>query len=197
VTHVRGRPLWVTPKRRSGARVGTFTWSPPAFPSWKVNCTMESYGGELVIGSIEVASSEDERSPLGVTTDILRALPLAELLMAARSVLFDAPLRVAEWESTLGRRLPEQRRASASAAEGLAQPRGRGRPALEDDHYRSVAALYVKLQREGSTRVIEDLTVELERPRPTVRNWVRVARQRGFLTPGTRGRAGADLGPNF
>ncbi|MFI0354485.1 hypothetical protein [Actinomadura sp. 9N407] len=88
--------------------------------------------------------------------------------------------------------LPALRERAVKVAERQ-QRRARklGRPTGEnpDQFYREVAFAYSELAR--TTRApAKTLAEESEVPTTTVHRWVREARQRGFLPPGEKGRAG-------
>ncbi|WP_432184874.1 hypothetical protein [Streptomyces tendae] len=62
-------------------------------------------------------------------------------------------------------------------------------PKLTDDFLKMIADEYRELVAAGSQRPNADLAERYDAPAATVRRWVANARQRGFLPPGTVGRA--------
>lgn len=73
----------------------------------------------------------------------------------------------------------------------------RGRPPMEDSHYREIALLYLEAMRADPRRPIEWIAAEKGHASSTVRGWVSEARKRGFLSPGQRGKGGALPGPRL
>lgn len=94
-----------------------------------------------------------------------------------------------------------ERALGTSAAEAEPRPEParprRGRPPLDDKHYRRVALMYLNAMRKESGRPIPWMAEKLRHEPSTVRGWVSEVRGRGFLTPGTRGKAGALPGPRL
>ncbi len=79
-----------------------------------------------------------------------------------------------------------------------------GRSAKSDDFYRSVALMYLEYFERYGQRVIAEMTEALgkrrehaNRSRNTVSTWVRRAREEGWLTRSTQGKAGGAPGPKL
>jgi len=72
----------------------------------------------------------------------------------------------------------------------LAYRRKPGRRAHGDDFYQSVADAYLALLAGGERAPTARLAAEWNYSRNTVAGWVHRARQRGFLPPARKGRAG-------
>ncbi len=93
------------------------------------------------------------------------------------------------------RRLADRRR---RREQRIGRGRGRG-----DEFYKWVALEYVQALAEDSRRIHEVIaehaqqTQGLDVGRETVRDWIKRARELGFLTAGQQGRAGGELGPRF
>lgn len=158
---------------------------------WAVRGRLRVVDGQLVLEHLTFHSP-----PPGVTSGMLRQLPLGLILAAARRQLeqlghaanmTDAPVNDF---TTAARELAQQ--------VDPAQMR-RGRHGYPDDFYRRIAFAYLALQeqRESARGLLDDLAEAENKPRETIRDWVREARTRGFLSPTTRGRAGASPGPKL
>jgi hypothetical protein len=154
--------------------------------------------GGLVIGALTLAPRDGTGEvgadvALGVTGEVLRALAPAKILAEAVAYL----RRTAAWldsaEQLRGRPAPEpQKRALARVAAA------RTRPArVPDDELAWLAARYVVLFRRGVRRPIPQLAAEFGLTREQVRDRVHRAREREFLSPGRRGRAGGEPGPRL
>jgi len=136
-----------------------------------------------------------------LTGDALRRVRLSAILarahaeLAGHAELAEIAQRFA-WPDAPSSR--ERDALTEIAAEAAAGRPKRGRPGLGDAHYARIAHAYLQKQAEGHGRGILNALAEQERrPRQTVRDWVAGARKRGFLTPGTQGRAGALPGPRL
>ncbi len=75
-----------------------------------------------------------------------------------------------------------------------AMTRPRSRRALADEDYAKVAALYVAKIRAGSARPITELSEDLRRSPGSVRQTLRTARRRGFLTSARSPHPGRPVG---
>jgi hypothetical protein len=90
--------------------------------------------------------------------------------------------------------------AAAADAGAIARP---GRPGRGDAYYRRVARAYLaKLDErvaanQGTHGTVKELAMDLGRSPTQARDDIKAARAKGFLTQGTRGRAGAEPGPNL
>lgn len=207
--------VWTDPAGSSSAElpsgaVGTFAWAPTKGPliGWQVEGIAAVVDGELVIHELLVkpANLADTAPTGGVTTTVLRSIPLGGLMGALRTAWSEGPAGIASWEATTGESFEAARKQAERAARAVKSTGiKRGRKGYPDDHYRWVALEYLALQREGWSRGIlvelaKRATKHLGRDfvaRETVRDWVAEARKRQFLTKATQGRAGANPGPNL
>jgi hypothetical protein len=103
-----------------------------------------------------------------VTADVLRSIPVSRLEAIA-------PTLVAQM-------------AEGSALSGL-EPLARREGEHPDDFSKRVAQHYRRFAA-ASSKPTKDLAGHAGVPLPTMRSWIREARLRGYLPPGTRGKAG-------
>lgn len=166
---------------------GTFVGGVGRNGQWAVELEFVALDGGLYCHSVRIRpdgvrfmKSTVELPAGGITSRVLSSIKLEEIFLS---------LRIAE--RALGSSTPE--------AEPRPQPAGprRGRPPLEDKHYRKVARMYLNAMRKAPGRPIPWMAEKLGHEPSTVRGWVGEARRRGFLTPGTRGKAGAMPGPRL
>jgi hypothetical protein len=100
--------------------------------------------------------------------------------------------------------IKEQARRAQRASDVLkaSKPR-RGPGANNDEHWASIAELYLYCVRVYGQKAIEGMLAELENreelfwSRSTVKTYARRARELGWLTKGTQGKAGAEPGPKL
>jgi antitoxin (DNA-binding transcriptional repressor) of toxin-antitoxin stability system len=126
-----------------------------------------------------------------VTASLVRTLPVARIVAAAREERFErAGGRFAEAYDS-GQDIdvdPGIVDSARAAAEPWAERRP-GRPVkLDDSHYREVAQVYSSALAAGKSPLV---AIERQWPvtRPTVSRWVAAARSAGLLPPTSRGRA--------
>lgn len=162
--------------------------------------------GELVVEQLTLEPEHGGQG--GLTPDVLRDMSLSQIVARAQGLMQLAP-EYASLARKLGL-LQEAEPTDADAeAEALAaaaagpRPRG-GRSGYSDDLYRWVAEEYLRLHDAGVGRgiLIKLAALASERmlqnvSRSKMRDWVRRARELGFLEGGERGRAGARPGPRI
>jgi hypothetical protein len=93
--------------------------------------------------------------------------------------------------------LEESSRSASSATRRLRKGPNKGRHAANPDHYRDVAIRYLELLPEHKQRVIRAMADHLGYSPNTVSTWVRRAREEGWLSRGTQGKAGGEPGPKL
>lgn len=159
--------------------------------------------GELVVFRLEVCPWGDEVISIG--TAVLANLPLHRWLVAAHSRLADPA--VAEWFAARGAHLltSDQLTKVRREAKRLAKstPPKPGPKGFGEDYYRRLALEYLKLQPEIGRGIRLELA-RLETKRQgrevtpiNIRDALDRATELGFLSKGTRGRAGRLPGPNL
>jgi hypothetical protein len=114
-----------------------------------------------------------------ITGEALRNVPVARLMREAIEAAASADLRPS----------PKVVTASAASLSATARIRARG-AAVTDDDLRDVAERYRAAVDRGIRSPTQTVANELGAPRSTVARWVHKARDRGFLGPAVRGRAG-------
>ncbi|MFE7856012.1 hypothetical protein [Streptomyces sp. NPDC057403] len=133
----------------------------------------------LVITRLEVTVSEEASA--GLTHQLLRRVPLGEILAAARS-----------WRSEDQHTYLHMR--GGPSADTLPP----GRIPITDDVLRQVSLAYLEETAPGKDRaVLQRLSERFGRPKGTVRTWLGRARDEGWLGPAVQGRMGADPGPRL
>jgi hypothetical protein len=154
---------------------------------WAVELGFVALDGALYCHSVRIRpdgvlfmKSTDELPGAGITSTVLSSIRLEEIFRSLR--LGERALRAAAPEA-------EPRPAPA-------RPR-RGRPPLDDEHYRKVALTYLDALNRAPGRPIPWMAEKFGYEASTVRGWISEARKRAFLTPGTRGKAGALPGPRL
>lgn len=144
------------------------------------------------------------RDAAGVTSDFLRALPIGQLGGLANSI-GDQTLRCGDSKPVdrllmqlLNTLMPDLHRNRATTGSTiydshgappgkLKLPKGTGRK--PDEFYRAVADAYA-WWASMSRKPAAELARQNKVPVTTVHRWVKEARVRGFLTPGSKGKAG-------
>lgn len=148
-----------------------FDWSDP---HTQATVTGEVARGPLgfVITHMEISSP----SPSGVTRELLRDVPIRDVIAAARSHA-------------------QQRQALPTSQSPVSVPTTSGRTEMTDDLLQRVAIAYLEETAPGRERgAIQRMVDRFERPRGTVQTWIKRARKEGWLAPGAPGRMGAEPG---
>jgi hypothetical protein len=149
------------------------------------------------------ADQDDEATGpyAGITTSLLRKIPLGEIVARAQEELTDL-----SWQdegiimlpggAVLPEDLSEQSLTALETVNRLSAGRTRGRPRLEDALLADVARAYLREAAAGPG-LIRRLSQHFDRPEPTIRDWVAAARTRGLLSNAVPGRRGAAPGPRL
>ncbi|MEU6244837.1 hypothetical protein [Streptomyces sp. NPDC047024] len=128
----------------------------------------------LAITRVEVNS----RLPAGITHQLVRKIPLGEILALGRAHL--AALEV-----------PADVRPAPT-------PLPPGRVLMTPELLREVAQAYIEESGPGKDRaVFQRLEARFQRPKGTLRTWIAKARDEGWLGPAVQGRGGAEPGPRL
>jgi hypothetical protein len=147
----------------------------------------------------------DEDAPVTVsapiTSDVLRRIPLGQIVARAQAELANQSWKeegvaILGRPQTAGSELAPASLQALENANALAHPAQRGRPPLADDLLHRVARAYLReaVNGPGLTRRLADL---FDRPEPTIKDWVKAARSRGYLSPAVPGRRAAGPGPLY
>jgi len=134
-----------------------------------------------------------------ITSDVLRRIPVGQILARAQAELADQSWKE-EGIAVLGRSRmagPELAPGTLQTLENahvLATPVQRGRPPLDEGLLHRVAHAYLREAINGPvlTRRLASL---FDRPEPTIKDWIKAARKRGYLSPAVPGRRAAGPGP--
>ncbi|AYV32277.1 hypothetical protein EES41_36580 [Streptomyces sp. ADI95-16] len=146
-------------------------------------------------------SEENAALPVSapITSDVLRRIPVGLIVARAQAELADQSWKE-EAITVFGRPRtagPELAAASLQALENanaLAQPAQRGRPPLEEKLLHRVARAYLREAANGPG-LHRRLADHFDRPEPTIKDWIKAARVRGYLSPAVPGRRAAGPGP--
>jgi hypothetical protein len=141
------------------------------------------------------------RSYPGITSSLLRRLPLGRIVAAAQRTLAERNwvtegIRLVPGGLLVGDHIPAETRTLLERTNDQAAPQRRGRPPLADDLLEHVARAYLE-EAPAGTGLTRRLAERFGRPEPTVRDWVAAARERGYLSPARPGRRGAAPGPRL
>lgn len=136
----------------------------------------------------------------GITGALLRSIPVGRILAWAQAAMSDR-----EWHTKgltmigfSGARVvpsPELDTQVRAALErtSTVPVRRQGRPPLSDELLERVAWAYLEEAKRGRG-LTRRLAVKFGRPNETIRDWIHACRTRGYLSPGTTGRRGAQPG---
>jgi transposase len=171
----------------------------------------------LVISHLEVRPTAGGDLGLGITSRVLRAVPVSVIIagvhgMESMSVdeaaqqfggdpekgeqLIRAVQRALEGLSYAETSTP--RTADAILAAHAAAATGPGRAPLPDELLRAVAERYLaETAPEKPRGAVKRVAAALGRPEQTVSKWVARARREGWLGPGVAGKEGAVPGPRL
>lgn len=144
--------------------------------------------------------NDHEDPPSLITSDVLRRIPLGEIIARLERDLPDDSwrtdgVRVLGGPDLTANELTDEQRKALETTSAIGQRR-RGRPTVSDEVLIEVANGYIDESSAGKG-AIGRLANSLDRPEPTVRDWISAARRRGFLAPTSPGRRGAIPGPNL
>ena len=156
---------------------------------WRARWVLVEQDGSLVVRSLHLEPDGRATPPGGVTTNLLRELSPSAAI-AAGTARIAGELDRMSWADL---QLIWAREDSREHAPGQTA-RTSGRPRLSDEHLASVALAYLRELQRGPG-VLRRLGEQFNREPETMRDQVRIARKRGFLTPASKaGRKGAGPG---
>jgi len=178
---------WPSPAERAQGIAALFTYMDG---SVEIEGHASRGDSGLVITQVQVTAP----LPTGVTQRALRDAPLAAIIKQIRAyVLFEQARR----EGT--RAIFGQEPAPGLFRPGDERvPQTSGRTPMTDDLLRAVALAFIEETGPGKDkRAIQRLAKRFNRPEGTLRTWIARARREGWLTPGSKGRIGAEAGPKL
>jgi hypothetical protein len=145
---------------------------------WRARWVLTQQAGVAVVRSVTLEPNAATTPAGGVTTNLLRELSPQRALAA---VVEGIPQAIDVYSR------PEQK--------SEARPRG-GRPRVSDEELARVASNYLAELQSGQSGITTRMRLALGYPKDsTVRDRIRMARDRGFLTATKRGRRGGGPGP--
>jgi hypothetical protein len=159
--------------------------------------------GKLAITRLDInAWNPHDAKP--ILTETLRELPLGHWMTMAYSQLAESATALDSSEQLHGLTPEGMTRARRMASRVKTAQLRRGPKGFPPDFYRRIALTYLDLQSKGISRGIQQEIAKIESRRQnriidwvTVRDWLRRATELGFLTAGSKGRAGREPGPNL
>lgn len=161
---------------------------------WRARWVIAEQDGRPVARSLTIEPTVQRTPPGGVTSNLLRELSSSQAIAAVNERL-QRPLE-ADWP--VGLNIKWARRDIEEMIEAPSDPTPKpGRPRLSDELLRDVAIAYLEEQARGRG-VLRRLAERFNRPEPTLRDWVRLARVRQWLGPAPKqGRGGGGPGPRL
>lgn len=171
---------------------------------WWVTGKARIADGQLAIFELSIAPSPFELqsdrqmvSPAsGVTSSVMREIPIGAILASIRRELMALPEI-----GKLGEKLGYPIRSSVEAAKAFGVDGntkvGPGRKPQSDEELHEFALMALRLQSEDVKSLRRSLADELGMPADTVRDWMRRARDRGFLASVSQGQRGVMPGPRL
>lgn len=148
---------------------------------------------------------DSQNPPSLITSDVLRRIPIGEILARTQRRLADESWRTdgidvipapgGRFSKLSADELTEEQRRALENSSAIAARR-RGRPELSDELLIEVAEAYIHEAGRGRG-ALNRMSEIFDRPEATVRDWIAQARRRGYLAPTKPGRRGAAPGPNL
>lgn len=166
---------------------------------WLIRGVLRIEGsGRLVLVRLSVEHFNDPT--VEVTGYVLHRLPIGTIRKKAFEWLEAKHVTLSAFEAT-GLLVSDDEKAWERRVTAAVKKPRRRRPGPQghgDDFYRGIALRAIKLY-DGLRRrdVVKALTEERQAKHETVRGWIRVARERGFLATVTQGRTDFRAGPNL
>lgn len=152
---------------------------------WVARWVLAEQDGVMVCRSLLLEPRSAQTPAGGITTNLLRELsPLSVATNSAPSTGAAASV-IESWDA-------DRRRAYGPSVEAPRAPRGR--PPVDDAELAAVALAYLAEVGRGPG-VTRRVATQLAMVEDTVRDRIRMARARDFLTPTKRGRRGGSAGP--
>lgn len=153
-------------------------------PEWRIRWVIAQQDGGLVVRDLHIETLARATPQGGITATMLRKLSPANVVRDAAADMPDPfTARVIEQISQQAQAEVEQR------------PIRRGRPPLSDEHLARVALAYLDELRAGRG-VWRRMSRRFDRTPEAMRDQVRKARERGFLTEAAgAGQRGGEPGP--
>lgn len=147
---------------------------------WRARWVLTQQAGVSVVRSVTLEPDSAITPPGGVTTNLLRELSPQRALAA---VVEGIPQAIDMY--------------SRPGETSESKPQG-GRPRVSDDELARVASTYLAELQSGQSGITTRMRLALGYPKDsTVRDRIRMARERGFLTATKRGRRGGGPGPSL
>jgi hypothetical protein len=153
---------------------------------WKLRWVLADQDGGLVARALHIEAKGRRTPPGGITANLLRELSPSSMAVAASNVSTETN----DFSSLMIR----WARRHVSEDLPTPAPHRKGRPPLSDEYLATVAAAYIEELPKGRG-VLGRLGDRFGREPATMRDQVRIARDRHFLTDTRQGHKGGRPGP--
>jgi hypothetical protein len=154
--------------------------------------------GSLILDAVTIAPAfrdqpnrESDDVARGVTSQLLRLISPPRIIAACAEQLLIHRYRL-EQRTRPGAKPMSQRDLLTRIDQGRPQ-----HAKVDDDQLAAFAGRYLALYHRGAHQLRDQLAREFGLTTIQVRDRTHQARRRGYLTPGSRGRVGADPGPRL
>lgn len=166
--------------------------------AWHVRWVLADQSGRFLPRSVTVEATEQTTPEGGVTSNLLRELkPPKAAADLVRALDEDGITDRGVFLTSVARVLIDIGREEVTASSlKPREVRRTGRPPHSDEHIASVAVAYLDEFRRGRG-VLRRLGARFDRTPEAMRDQVRIARARGFLTRTKQGRGGGGPGPRL
>lgn len=195
------------PEQRRTGEGGTRNDAEAAFTErlpdgWEARWVFAEQDGTLVVRSVTIEPTERATPAGGVTAALLRTLSVERAKTTANTAR-GAALTATNATPEMLRLIAASNRANLDGPPRRGRKTTTGRPRLSEDFLAEVALTYLaelpagrgvlgRVGRQvGPSRGLRERDINTQ----TTKDWVRIARSRGFLTEGSQGQRGAQEGP--
>jgi hypothetical protein len=188
----RSEKTWEARPNNTDVATGAIAAVEQESDQWRARWVLVEQQGSLVVRSVHLEPDEQGTPPGGVTTNLLRELSPSAAIAAGAARLAGELDRTNFADLLLGWAVQDAREHGPTQGR-----RTSGRPRLSDEHLAAVSLAYIEELQHGRG-LLGRLGERFGREPETMRDQVRIARKRGFLTPALKaGRKGAAPGPRL
>ena len=175
-----------------------FVFSIP-WKEWEVAGEIDLHEEQIVVSSLTIRAKPKSPFPAGGISAATLRLPLGRIRTDIRRTIIK---NIEHWTVELKVTSETLQAENAfleialSAAIAASEQTRRGRKPYSEEELRTVARLYLDIQRkQGVARIAEEMALQLDQSVSTVNKKIRRATQAGFLGSAQQGRGGRMPGP--